>query len=123
MILTDLTRCEVLRFFDKASLTLPAKIVTTVAISTFDEGMLKPDRVIDAGIVISMRASLKGSRVGDKVVGLFVGLVEGAEELLGLVLGVPDLDVGLKEILGGREGKSDGLIEGGSMAYEYINSP
>jgi hypothetical protein len=95
-----------------------AKIVTTVAISTFDEGILKPDRVIDAGIVISIRASLKGSRVGDKVVGLFVGLVEGAEELLGLVLGVPDLDVGLKEILGDREGKSDGLTEGGSMAYE-----
>jgi hypothetical protein len=48
-----------------------AKIVTTVAISSFDEGMLKPDSVIDAGIVISMRASLKRS---------IVGLVEGAEE-------------------------------------------
>lgn len=63
-----------------------------------------------------MRASLKGSGVGDNVVGLFVGLVDGAEELLGLVLGESEVTVGLEEILGNREGKFDGETEGGSMA-------
>jgi hypothetical protein len=93
-----------------------ARIVTTVAISTFVEGMLNPARVILAGIIISIRASLNGSVVGEDEVGLPVGLGVGVDEMLGLVLGLSLVTEGPRETLGESDGKTLGLAEGGSIA-------
>lgn len=92
-----------------------ARIVTTVAISTFEEGMLNPAKVILAGIVISIRASLNGSEVGESVVGLLVGLGVGPDVILGRELGLSLVTEGSRETLGERDGKTLGLAEGGSM--------
>lgn len=59
---------------------------------------------------------MKGSRVGESVVGFAVGLDEGTEELLGLVLGESLVAEGLIDTLGDRDGKSLGLADGGSIA-------
>ena len=105
------------KFVVMASWILFARIVTTVASSTFELGILNPARVMLAGIVISIRASLKGSVVGGSVV-LNVGKNdnEGAWESVGLVLGASLETVGLNDVLGDVDGKPLGLADGGSIA-------
>ena len=68
-------------------------------------------------MVISIRASLNGSVVGESVVGFPVGFGVGAEEMLGLELGLSLVTEGPAETLGERDGKALGLAEGGSTPY------
>ncbi len=70
-----------------------------------------------------MRASAKGSLVGERVVGLAEGEDDGSEEMLGELLGLPVWIVGLVERLGMNDGNADGEEDGDSIAYEYISAP